>query len=252
MQTYVNTGPNGIYTRAIVHTPDNSDNKFAGAGMIATIWNVDAQGQQNSACRMKIQKGSDKLQVGWRVDPTLYGDNNPRLFIHFQAGNTQCFNTLCHGFIIVNSDIHLDQVLTPVSQRRGKQFAITAYITRDLINGNWWLLLGTDQTAVGFWPPRIFRELSNDFATNVEWGGVTYTPPGVSFTPMGTGFWPHIPDPTLDAYCRGLIVLDDKGEGTNANDTPQLLDNEFLYRIIEESHIVYYGGPEDPDGDTHR
>uniref|UniRef100_M1DFX3 Gag-pol protein n=1 Tax=Solanum tuberosum TaxID=4113 RepID=M1DFX3_SOLTU len=82
--TWVNPGPDGMYERAIVHTQDNPENKFSGAGMITTVWNVDVQCQQNSTYKMKIQRGSDKLQVGWRVDPTLYGDNDPRLFIHYQ------------------------------------------------------------------------------------------------------------------------------------------------------------------------
>ncbi|KAH0633241.1 hypothetical protein KY284_036027 [Solanum tuberosum] len=84
--TWVNPGPDGMYERAIVHTQDNPENKFSGAGMITTVWNVDVQCQQNSTYKMKIQRGSDKLQVGWRVDPTLYGDNDPRLFIHYQKG----------------------------------------------------------------------------------------------------------------------------------------------------------------------
>ncbi|KAH0636228.1 hypothetical protein KY290_036652 [Solanum tuberosum] len=128
--TWVNPGPDEMYERAIVHTQDNRENKFSGAGMIATVRNVDVQCQQNSTYKMKIQRGSDKLQVGWRVDPTLYGDNDPRLFIHYQEGNTQCFNTLCYGFIIVNSSIHLDQLLNPVSQKGGQQYAITTYIIR--------------------------------------------------------------------------------------------------------------------------
>ncbi|XP_060202420.1 uncharacterized protein LOC132630810 [Lycium barbarum] len=226
--------------------------------MIATIWNTDVQGQENSACRLKIQKGPDSIQVGWRADRILYGDSKARLFIHFQAGNTQCFNTLCQGFVLVDRSIQLDQAFDHVSQRGSQQFAMTAYIDRDLANGNWWLLLGRNQTAVGFWPPRIFTALANDFATNVEWGGVTYTPPGVPYIPMGAGFWPTIPDPTLDAYCRGLAVLDDKGQTINAKGTTKVLDSPIVYRVIDEPkwgsgkfpHYVFYGGPEDPDGDT--
>lgn len=35
--------------------------------MTASLWNPHVEGQQHSACRLKIQKGSDILQVGWRV-----------------------------------------------------------------------------------------------------------------------------------------------------------------------------------------
>lgn len=34
--------------------------------MAASIWNPRVEGQQHSACRLKIQKGRD-VQVGWRV-----------------------------------------------------------------------------------------------------------------------------------------------------------------------------------------
>lgn len=126
---------------------------------------------------------------------------------------------------------------------------MSSWKLKDLINGNWWLLLGdgNDQIAVGFWPARIFTELKNDFATNIEWGGVAYTPPGVTMAPMGNGFWPHLLDPEFDAYCRGLTVLDDKGDGTKRN-TSEVLDNSILYRLVEESNYVFYGGPQDPDG----
>ncbi|XP_019246686.1 PREDICTED: uncharacterized protein LOC109226360 [Nicotiana attenuata] len=244
----------GGYKRAIVHTPSDPNNKFAGAAMVASIWNPSVEGQQSSACRLKIQKGQDSMQVGWRVDPTLYGNNHTKFFIHFQAGNTHCFNTLCPGFVLVNSDIYLDAEFDHISRRGDEtQWEIFLYIDRDIANGNWWLLIGENQTAVGFWPPGIFTALSNDFATNIEWGGVAYTPPGVPYPPMGTGFFPAVPNPTLDAYCRGLIVFNNKGETINAEKTPIFLDNPILYRVIDEPHggpenfphYMFYGGPDD-------
>lgn len=40
--------------------------------MVASICNPYVEGQQNSACRLKIQKGPDSMQVGWRVRLTPY------------------------------------------------------------------------------------------------------------------------------------------------------------------------------------
>ncbi|KAF3680951.1 putative 40S ribosomal protein S7-1 isoform X2 [Capsicum annuum] len=40
---------------------------------------------------------------------------------------------------------------------------------QDLVNGNWWLLLGDDNQQIGYWPQKIFTSLAN-FANNVEWG----------------------------------------------------------------------------------
>ncbi|XP_009798161.1 protein neprosin-like [Nicotiana sylvestris] len=243
----------GGYRRAIVHTPSDTNNKFVGAAMVASIWNPYVEGQQSSACRLKIQKGPDSMQVGWRVDPTLYGNNHTKFFIHFQAGNTHCFNTLCPGFVLINSNIHLDSEFEHISRRGDEQqWELFMYINRDVVNGNWWLLVGANQTAVGFWPRGIFTALGNDFASNIEWGGVTYTPRGSPYPPMGSSFFPEHPDPTLDAYCRGLVVLDNKGETINANNTPIFLDSPILYRIIDKPnwgpgqfpHYVFYGGPE--------
>ncbi|KAF3627331.1 putative 40S ribosomal protein S7-1 isoform X2 [Capsicum annuum] len=74
----------GGHRRAIVKTLDNGSNKFSGAGMVASLWNPSVEGAQTSACRLKIQKGKDSVQAGWRVDPTLYGDTKTRFFIHLQ------------------------------------------------------------------------------------------------------------------------------------------------------------------------
>nr|XP_009762435.1 PREDICTED: uncharacterized protein LOC104214471 [Nicotiana sylvestris] len=60
------------YKRAIAQIPNNPNNKFAGAGMTANIYNPHVEGQQHSAVRLKIFKGYDVLQVGWRVSLTCY------------------------------------------------------------------------------------------------------------------------------------------------------------------------------------
>ncbi|KAH0661344.1 hypothetical protein KY284_026275 [Solanum tuberosum] len=86
-----NSEPNGRYISsqgykvvAIAWIPYNPNNKFAGVGMDAALYNRQFKGQQHSGSRLKIHKGSDILQVGWRGDPTLYGDTKTRFFIHFQ------------------------------------------------------------------------------------------------------------------------------------------------------------------------
>ncbi|KAM3343893.1 putative protein isoform X1 [Capsicum galapagoense] len=242
----------GGFRRAIVKTPDNASNKFAGAGMVASLWNPSVEGAQNSACRLKIQKGQDSVQVGWRVDPTLYGDTKTRFFIHFQAGNKHCYNTLCPGFVVTNNRLVLDTVFKDVAHRGANtNWELVMSIDRDA-NGNWWLLVD-ERMEVGFWPQKIFTALSNDFAENIEWGGSIYSPPGVPYPPMGSGFLPKTPDPFLDAYCRALTFSNDKGEKMNAKSTPIFLDSQVLYHVIDKpdweyvkgahQHIMFYGGP---------
>ncbi|WMV43913.1 hypothetical protein MTR67_037298 [Solanum verrucosum] len=237
-------------TVAIARTPINPNNKFAGGGMSASIWNPHVEGQQHSACRLKIQKEQDIIQVGWRVDPILYGNTQTRLFIHFQAGKKHCFNILCPGFVIVSHEIPVDMLYDQVSHR-GDNTSLEDEmgISRDLVNGNWWLLMEDNHIKVGFWPQRIFTSLTS-FATDVEWGGVVYSPPGVPEPPMGSSFFP-VNDTTYDAYCSGLQVLNAKGEMIDVDRVITHVDDTNLYKIVDYphaspgkfQHYILYGGP---------
>ncbi|XP_006344030.1 uncharacterized protein [Solanum tuberosum] len=238
------------YKLAIVQIPYDPNNKFAGAGMSASLWNPRIESQQHTACRLKIQKGSDILQVGWRVDPALYGDTKTRSFIHFQAGNIHCFNTLCPGFIIVNRDFPVDASFDNFQHRGDKSASeITMFIDRDFVNGNWWLLYDESNVEVGFWPQKIFTELRS-FADNVEWGGVAYSEPGVPEPPMGSRCFP-IGDPNYDAYCRRFNVLNDKGETIHIDKTNVRVDDPNHYGLKDVphwrggkyQHMAFYGGP---------
>lgn len=40
--------------------------------MSSSLYNPQVEGQQHSACRLKIQKESDIIQVGWRVSLLSY------------------------------------------------------------------------------------------------------------------------------------------------------------------------------------
>ncbi|KAH0677935.1 hypothetical protein KY285_025736 [Solanum tuberosum] len=251
-----NSEQKGIYSSsqgykvAIARTPINPNNKFAGGGMSASIWNPHVEGQQHSACRLKIQKEQDIIQVGWRVDPILYGNTQTRLFIHFQAGKKHCFNILCPGFVIVSPEIPVDMLYDQVSHR-GDNTSLEDEmgISRDLVNGNWWLLMEDNHIKVGFWPQQIFTSLTS-FATDVEWGGVVYSPPGVPEPPMGSSFFP-VNDTTYDAYCSGLQVLNAKGEMIDVDRVITHVDDTNLYKILDYphaspgkfQHYILYGGP---------
>ncbi|MCD7460865.1 hypothetical protein HAX54_044628 [Datura stramonium] len=237
------------YRVAIVSTLKNRNNKFGGAGMAATIWNPKVKGQQHSGCRLKVQRRSDILQIGWRVDPTLYGDNNTRRFIHFQAGNKHCFNTLCPGFVLVNYEAPLEALFDKTSRRGEAAWEYSMYIDRDIVNGNWWVLVEKTHKEVGFWPQHIFTDLAS-FATHIEWGGMAYSPPGIPEPPMGSGFFP-LQITEYDGTCRRLTVLNYRGETMDVETTPHT-DNPDFYKVydipkeeINENfkHIMYYGGP---------
>ncbi|CAN4077755.1 unnamed protein product [Withania somnifera] len=238
------------YKVATARTPSDPFIKYGGAGMVTSLYNPHVKGQQHSACRLKIQAESDIIQVGWRVDPLLYGDTKTRLFVHFQAGKIHCFNTLCPGFIQVSTEIPPDiSYEDHVSQRGGKIWEDTMYIERDLVNGNWWLLMEDDYTQVGFWPQNLFTGLAG-FATTVSWGGVAYSPPNVAKPPMGSSFFP-IKNSGYDAYCKKIATLNVRGQTIAVDKTITHVDNPIMYNVLFErlwvgsksSLYVLYGGP---------
>ncbi|KAF3614207.1 putative polyadenylate-binding protein, cytoplasmic and nuclear-like [Capsicum annuum] len=195
-------------TVAIAQTPSNPFIRFGGAGMIASIYNPHVKDQQHSACRLKIETGSDIIQVGWR------------------AGEIHCFNTLCPGFILVNSEIPVDVSYDGhISQRGGKIWEDTMYIER------------------------IFTDLAG-FATTVSWGGVTYSPQNVAEPPMGSSFFP-VRNSRYDAYCKKIATLNVRGQTIAVHKTITHVDNPNMYKVIfkplrfrsKSSFFVLYGGP---------
>ncbi|MCD9637810.1 hypothetical protein HAX54_021314 [Datura stramonium] len=235
------------YKVAIVSTLNSWDNKFRGARMVPTLWKPYVEGQQHSGCRLKVQRKSDIIQVGWRVDPTLYGDDKTRMFIHLQTVKTHCFNTLCPGFILVNTEIPIEAPFNKVSHR-GDVNNIWEYpmsIFRDPV-GNWWVLVDETNESLGFWPKHIFTDLAS-FAMNVEWGGVAYSPPGIVHEPpMGSSFFP-VKRVDYDGSCQRITVFNYKGETMDLK-TISHTDNSRLYKVFDVSnganeHTVFYGGP---------
>ncbi|KAM3321800.1 hypothetical protein P3S67_002951 [Capsicum chacoense] len=237
------------YKRAILQTLEDPNAKFSGAGIAPKLFNPHVEGKQLSGCRIRILEGSDAVQVGWRIDPTLYGDNKTRLFIHFQTGNTHCFNTLCPGFVHVNTDLALDMPFDTLSQSGGPSWEVPMYLYRDHGTGNWWLLIGRDFASIGFWPHKIFTLLKS-YASTVQWGGVVYSPPGVPGPPMGASLFPS-GDATKDAYCRSITVSNEEGDSVGIVEAIRRTDNYFDYEIlfkrieVGSDSFTYglYGGP---------
>ncbi|XP_049388583.1 uncharacterized protein LOC125852939 [Solanum stenotomum] len=199
------------YKLAIVHTEDFPGSKFGGAG----------------------------------VDPALYGDNLTRLFIHFTDGKTSsCFNLLCPGFVLLNTQIPIDGVFEPVSQRGGNISDIGLSINWDLEEGNWWLFSTESNTPFGFWPREVFDDDFAYYVTRVEWGGVVYSPPGILEPPMGSSFFP-IENNNYDAFCKNMTLLSDRGGRlyTVESQLSTFLSNSDLYNVSTIPGLMYYGGP---------
>ncbi|PSS04153.1 DNA (cytosine-5)-methyltransferase, partial [Actinidia chinensis var. chinensis] len=115
-----------------------------------SLYNPLCQGRQYNAARITVQNRPDSIQVGCR------------------AGRSRCFNKGCPGFVIVNTEIPLGFVYSETSSRGGLVYEVQLCLSRDLVNGNWWLLVEDDNTAIGFWPKQIFSGLA-DLASYANW-----------------------------------------------------------------------------------
>ncbi|KAI8569574.1 hypothetical protein RHMOL_Rhmol02G0288600 [Rhododendron molle] len=230
---------------AVVRTR-GGQNKFNGAGATLSLHNPRVSGRQYSAARVKLINGADSIEVGWRVDPTLYGDSKTRGFIRLDAGQSHCFNARCPGFILVKSDIPLDLVYPQISIPGKAVYEVPLYIDRDLANGNWWLLMGLDNTEVGFWPKRIFTGLA-EMASYAVWGGEVFGPPGTPTPGMGNGAFPRH-DTHYDSYFKNVEVMDGGGRNIDAYNTETFTDDNNKYEVYDIGHsnlrhLVLYGGP---------
>ncbi|CAL5373685.1 unnamed protein product [Camellia sinensis] len=226
---------------AIVETIDGP-NKYSGASAVISVHQPNVVGKQYSAGRMMIENGPDSLQV----DPSLFGDARTRLFIYTNAGQSHCFNTNCPGFVIVDTEIPLGQVIGKVSIRGGTSVAMEIYILQDLANGNWWL--GVANTNLGFWPKRILGGGLANLASHAEWGGEVFSPPGTPKPAMGGGHF-LIEDTRYDAHCRNIALKSPSGGDINPQ-TYEFTNSRKLYEVKDEGyqgalfgHLVLYAGP---------
>ncbi|XP_006289804.2 uncharacterized protein LOC17883026 [Capsella rubella] len=231
---------------AVSRTKGGKNKKYNGATMIVSLNDPKVKLPQYSSARMHIQIGDDFIQIGWIVNPKLYGDTKPRTFVYTKAGNNQCYNSMCQiGIILVRSDIPFGVALEPVCVRGSNPSAsVTIAVYKDKINGNWWLDYG--EVTLGFWPASRFKQ---SYANNVEWGGEVYSA-FMSGAQMGNGYFPK-KHPLFDAIIFNITTVDEKFEIDKlVNNTETFSDNTRGYKVIEDlysdypvGHIIYFGGP---------
>ncbi|KAK6934927.1 Neprosin [Dillenia turbinata] len=243
-------GNDGVHY-ALVQTRPSPIAKYTGVGAFMTIWNVPVTGSQYSAAQIKIQNGNEYLQTGWRVDPTLNGDNKTRTFIYTHVGQSQCYNTRCPGFVLVRQDMPIDVTL-PISKGGGPMYSIQLTISQDPITKNWWLARGSDNpTYVGFWPRSLFTSLQG-MAPYVNWGGEVFSPPGEPSPRMGAGY----PLRLWGKYDAQMFLVTYRNETNNiinAINTQEFADTRKYYdvkdfgidysEIQKIGHLLLYGGP---------
>ncbi|WJZ84810.1 hypothetical protein VitviT2T_004392 [Vitis vinifera] len=197
--TDVPVGPETNRSKAVLLSYEY---QFLGASGAINVWKptVDLPDDYSSG-QIWLKSGNlsnyDSVESGWVVYPALYGNDQPRSFIHWTSDayhTTGCFDLTCAGFVQTNNKISFGTALDPVSVASGPQYEIGVSIYMDPVTSNWWLDYGSE-TKVGYWPGTLFQNL-NFSAIVAEWGGEVYSSRVLNSqanhttTQMGSGAFP--------------------------------------------------------------
>ncbi|KAI3915306.1 hypothetical protein MKX01_035565 [Papaver californicum] len=118
------------------------------------------------------REGTESVEAGWMVNPTLYGDTKTRFFVYWivdGSHKTGCFDLICTGFVQTNHEVALGSPIEPVSSEFGPQYEIAIFI---FLVRLMWLLL--NHKEVGYWPGELFVLLKGS-AKVVQFGGEVYS-----------------------------------------------------------------------------
>ncbi|XP_075650899.1 protein neprosin-like [Castanea sativa] len=170
---------------------------YIGARGFINVWNPRVQSpDEYTTAQIWLKNGSvvtfESIEAGWMVNPKLFSDTQPRLFIRWTLDGYQktgCINHICSGFVQTSQYYGLGIAFQPTSQKGGKQFGVDFRINQDPNQRRWWLSLKDD--VIGYWPLEIFNSLQQK-AQIVQWGGYVYSKNVKGVTPhtttaMGSG-----------------------------------------------------------------
>ncbi|CAN6823579.1 unnamed protein product [Brassica oleracea var. botrytis] len=228
--------------------------KYFGTKFAVNIWKPKVQvPNEFSLAQTWLSSGVgtnlNTIEAGFQVLPSLYGDNNLRLFVYWTADNYQktgCYNTNCPGFVQTSNRITVGGTFKSVSKYDGIQIAVLVMIWKD--GDYWWLQINKE--LVGYWPAKLFSSLGKG-ATEVLWGGEIVnekTGGKHTSTDMGSG---HFADEghRKASYFRNIMTVDK----TNTLREPQgvypTVTNDNCYNIKEGRNGTswgfnfFYGGP---------
>ncbi|XP_056843419.1 uncharacterized protein LOC130495872 [Raphanus sativus] len=172
--------------------PDESESIYRGAQAAISIHNLTLQDSQYSRSQIWLENGPlgelNSIQVGWAVNPRVYGDSATRLTISWTGDGyktTGCYNTNCPGFIIVTRKPSIGSIFKQSSVYGDNPVTFTPEVIQGLSG---WVLFVNDET-IGYWPTEPLTHL-NKGASRVRFGGSTYISPDEISPPMGNG---HVP-----------------------------------------------------------
>ncbi|KAI3834692.1 hypothetical protein MKW92_049316 [Papaver armeniacum] len=240
------------YTNEFASITPVGDN-FQGAQATINIWKpLIEQPQEFSASEIWISTGNKEvIEAGWEVHKNLYGDEAPRVFVHWTAdryNSTGCYNIQCPGFVQTSSHMSLGSSFDKISVFQGTQFSADFIMFKDKSTGNWWVQV--QGIAVGYWPPFLFKQLSTK-ATRIDLGGqISNTKPNMRHTKtqMGSGHFPSEGGIGTSSYFRRVKVFDGNYEAKVPETVFMIQSNTNCYGLklgqTDLSGIIFfYGGP---------
>lgn len=195
-------------------------------------WSPDvnqAYGEVMSLSQEWYVGGSDAstqtAEVGWQVQPGLWGTQDAVLFIYWTANAYDqtdyprsqgggCYNLTCAGFYQLSNQGFLGAPVTS-SIAGDAQYEISAAYY--LYNGDWWLAI--NGTWIGFFPGSIYH--GGQMTTNaqvIQFGTETYATDGV-WPPAGSGEWSN-QGWSYAAYQRDLSYFSTSGDSISDDLTP--------------------------------
>ncbi|XP_054813506.1 uncharacterized protein LOC129314163 [Prosopis cineraria] len=111
--------------------------KYYGAKATLNVWKTNIQKRNEfSLSQIWVMNQDDddnveSIEAGWQIQPMLYGDDSPRLFIYWTVDSyecTGCYNLLCSGFVQVSNAVALGGALPLLSVYNGTQYGFSLLI----------------------------------------------------------------------------------------------------------------------------
>ncbi|KAI3849235.1 hypothetical protein MKX03_001634 [Papaver bracteatum] len=228
---------------------------FRGAQAKINIWKPVTEPGEYSASIISVAAGDDggeSINVGWQVNPALYGDNEARFFVFWTADNsksTGCYDLKCTGFVQTSSTIYPGITFNSISVFQGTQYDATFSIFQDQSTGNWWVQY--QGAEVGYWPPSLFNQLSIK-GTTIHIGGLIFNTRNQgrhTATEMGSGHLPSEGKFGVSSYFSQVKVIDGNHIARDPKTVVVYQTNPNCYGLSVDHHQhlkgygFFYGGP---------
>ncbi|XP_022777039.1 uncharacterized protein LOC111318432 [Durio zibethinus] len=228
---------------------------YHGAAAKINLQNPPAEDYEYTKANIWVQHGlhSDlnSIEVGWAVNPTLYGDNHTRLTTFWTVDNFQatgCYNALCPGYLQIDRSIFLGNACriqgsfqgpSGTEQKTQKNSEQKATDLREKGRIEEFLKAKRRRYDMRYWARELFNELGVG-ALKVQFGGATKQSPEGASPAMGNGIRPSNHEFkacyfTNIGYARFGYNLSD----VDPNDMAKFVDSPLCYNLNYFSE----GGP---------